>query len=255
MADDAQTQADREHGELTEWALGVMRSRTGNFAFRFIVGLINLFLRPFLRCRIEGLDNLKTPGPLVVAPVHRSNLDAALLGSASPRRLLALAKDSMFKRRRGPGWVFAALGSYPVRRGAADRDALATSQELLEQGEALLVFPEGTRGSGPELGELFDGPAFLAARARAKVVPVGIAGTEEALPSGAKFLRRRRVTIIVGEPMDPPGDGTGRVSLPARRRWTAELSTELQRLFDVAIADAGAYRDWTPATDPEETAA
>lgn len=228
--------------ELTEWAHGVTASRAGHFAFRLVVGLINLILKPFLRFTVEGLDNLATPGPLIVAPVHRSNLDAALLGSTSPRRLRALAKDTMFKKKKGPGWLFAALGAYPVRRGAADREALLASEKLLERGECLLVFPEGTRGSGPEVGELFDGPAFLAARTGAKVVPVGIAGTEEALPSGARKLRRRKVSVIVGEPIDPPGDGTGRVSLPARRRWTAELSAELQRLFDVAIADAGAYR-------------
>lgn len=218
-------------------ALEIAASRPGAFVYGTARVLITNILYRLFRLVARGTEHLDTEGPLVIAPVHRSNLDAPLVAALAKRPYKSLAKESLFSP--APlGWVMSALGGFPVERGAADREALKAAQGLLEAGEAIIVFPEGTRQTGNRVGEAYDGPAFLAARTGAKVVPVGIAGTEAAMPPGAKLPRRSKVAIVVGEPIDPPDTGGKRLSLSKRREYTAELSARLQDVFDEAQIEA-----------------
>ncbi len=223
--------------EAQQRAIAVSRSRSGRAFYRFIQILLRTIVFRYFRLRHRGREHLETAGPLILAPVHRSNLDAPLIGGLSDRSLAALSKESLFGSRPF-AWIISALGAFPVARGSADRDALKSAQELLEGGASMIVFPEGTRQSGPSVGEMFDGPAFLAARTGAKVVPIGIAGTEDAMPSGAKFPRRTRVAMIIGEPLSPPTSESGRISLSQRKAFTAEIQERLQAVFDEAQAEA-----------------
>lgn len=194
------------------------------------------FVHPWLRVRAVDADILDRPGPTILAPVHRSHLDSALVATQSSRRIRALGKQSLFTTP-GVSYVCAALGAIPVDRGKADRDALKAARDLLDRGESMIVFPEGGRRSGNDIEELFDGAAWLAARSGAPVVPIGIAGTERALPMGAKYLRRSTVAIAVGEPMPAPvGPDGKRASREELRRFTAELTVQLQRAQDRAVA-------------------
>ena len=84
-----------------------------------------------------------------------------------------------------------------MKRGEADLDAMRVAKVMLEAGECMLVFPEGTRQVGDPIGEIFDGTAWLASKAGTPVVPVGIAGTEAAMPSGSKFLKRVPVACLL----------------------------------------------------------
>lgn len=219
-------------------AIAIGQSRAGRFTLRTITGFVRTFGYRYLRVRVRGADHLNTPGPLIIAPVHRSNLDAPLIACASKRRFWALGKKSLFSNPAF-GWLVSALGSFPVERGTADRDAIKAAEQLLNRGEALIVFPEGTRQSGPKVGEVFDGAAFMAARTGARVVVVGVAGTEDAMPSGAKFPRRSNVVIVAGEPLDPPElTDKGRLTLSARRNYSALVAERLQAAFDEAIAES-----------------
>ena len=132
-------------------------------------------------------------------------------------------------------YVCAALGAIPVRRGEADRDALKAAKGLLDAGETMIVFPEGGRQLGHDVAELFDGAAWLAARTGARVIPVGIAGTGDALPEGARWIRRSTVAIVAGEPLAAPVDPDGRrVSRQQLQSFTAELAARLQEAQDRA---------------------
>lgn len=218
-------------------ALEIATSRAGSFVYETARFLIHNILYRMFRLVSRGEEHLDTEGPLVIAPVHRSNLDAPLVAALAKRPYKSLAKESLFSPRP-LGWLMSALGGFPVERGAADREALKAAQDLLDAGEAIIVFPEGTRQTGMQVGDAYDGPAFLAARTGAKVVPVGIAGTEAAMPPGAKFPRRSKVAIVVGEPIDPPDTGGKRLSLSKRREYTAELTARLQDVFDEAQIEA-----------------
>ena len=212
--------------------------RRGLYAWiaRFWLG----FDRVMLGMRIEGLEHIPADGPFILAPVHRSNVDFALvLGCSSPRRRMRyLAKDTLWKPPFGRLWT--ALGAIPVHRGAPDRAALGTCIGVLRAGEPLVMFPEGTRQSGPEVQELYDGVAYVQSRTGVPIIPVGIGGSEVAMPKGAKFVRRSKVVLVVGAPLEcPPKNDRGRVSRGDVRAQTVTLHATLQELFDDAQRKAG----------------
>jgi len=190
----------------------------------------------WFRLRVRGAGNFPATGAFVVAPVHRSNLDTPFTGIACRRRLRFMGKDSLWRSRPG-AWFLSALGGFPVHRGSADRDALRRCIEVIEAGEPLVLFPEGSRRTGPIVAELFEGAAYVAAKTGVPVVPVGIGGSEHAMPKGAKFLRPVRVAVVVGAPIQPPPPPVPR---PAVHALTERLAVELQKVFDEARVVAGA---------------
>ena len=231
MNDPAEGSASRPPKSM-EWALEVglkRRSLAFYFTIRF---LIRTLLWRWLRLQSRGAENIPATGPVIVAPVHRSNLDAPLFSGCTRRRLRALGKESLFVHPV-VAWVCAALGSIPLRRGEADREAMRSARAMLDSGEMVLVFPEGTRQQGNQVTGVFDGTAYLASKTGAPIVPVGIAGTEDALPAGAKFPKRVRTAIVVGEPIYAP---QGRLSRPAMAALSADVQQRLQTAFDEAQA-------------------
>jgi 1-acyl-sn-glycerol-3-phosphate acyltransferase len=196
-----------------------------------------IVLTPFkllFRVRILGRERVPRSGAFVVAPSHRSLMDIFFTCYITRRRVRFMAKQELFEHRF-LAWLFAALGGFPVARGTADRSALRAAQRALEGGEPVAVFPEGTRGHGPEIDRLFDGAAYLAARLGVPIVPVAIGGSEEILASGKVLPRIRRVGIVVGEPIHPPVH-EGRVRRQEVTQMTEQLRTELQERFDDALA-------------------
>ena len=118
-----------------------------------------------------------------------------------------------------------------MRRDSADRESMRIARELLAEENLLLVFPEGTRHEGDRVAELFDGTAWLAARTGSRVVPVGIAGTGDAMPTGARLPRPAKVRMVVGPPISPPEPKASRSAL---RAWTEGLASALQAAQDEA---------------------
>lgn len=222
--------------ELRELALARGERRSSLRLYRAVRGTVRAVVHPWLRIVAVNSDVLDLPGPTILAPVHRSHFDSVLVATQSHRRIRALGKESLFTTPV-VSYLCAALGAIPVRRGEADRDALMAARDLLERGESMIVFPEGGRGYGDEVGPLFDGAGWLAARTGAPVVPVGIAGTEQVMPMGARRPRRSNVVIVVGQPLPPPqpDEGQRRVSRQRIAAFTAELATELAKLQAQAV--------------------
>jgi 1-acyl-sn-glycerol-3-phosphate acyltransferase len=191
------------------------------------------------RLKIYKKENVPVTGAFVLAPVHRSFIDFALTSSITRRRMRYMGKDSLWKVGLF-GKFISALGAYPVHRGGADREALKRTVEVLEGGEPVVIFPEGTRQSGAKVQDLFEGAAYVASKVGVPIVPVGIGGSEHALPKGKKLPRPVKITIVVGEPMAPaaPSEG-GRTSRRAVHDLTLRLRDEVQRLFDEAEELAG----------------
>jgi 1-acyl-sn-glycerol-3-phosphate acyltransferase len=190
------------------------------------------------RVEVHGSDRVPA-GAFVLAPVHRSNIDFGLASLVTRRRLRYMAKDSIWKSKALGGFV-SFLGGFPVSRGAADREALRTCIDVIEAGEPLVMFPEGSRRSGPVVEDLFDGPAYVAAKTQVPILPVGIGGSEAMMPKGSKFLRPSKLAIVIGEPLEPPAPSEGgRVPRRALKQLTDQLRAELQKLFDDAQSRAG----------------
>src|SRR5207248_11219258 len=131
-------------------------------------------------------------------------------------------------------WFCETVGSFPVKRGGADRSALDHSLRYLEAGEMLALFPEGSRQEGPLIQPLHHGVAFLAQRTGAAVVPVAVEGSERAMGLGHSFPKPRKVRVKAGPALDlsMPGERP-RV---AREKASALLRGEIQRLYDELLA-------------------
>ena len=193
----------------------------------------------WFRVSAKGQENVPAEGAFILAPVHRSNLDFAIVLICSKRRMRYLAKDSLWKGQGFWAKVFTGLGGIPVARGSADREALRTCIEVLDAGEPLVMFPEGTRQHGPVVEELFDGTAFVQSRTGVPIVPVGIGGSEGAMPKGSKIPKPRKVTVVIG-PVLPASDAVGpKAKRAAIRDRTTEIRTVVQALFDEAQVQAG----------------
>lgn len=150
--------------------------------------------------KVEGHENIPQ-GAAILAPNHTSYMDPPVVGCAAwPRRCCFMAKAPLFQIPL-LGWYIRRVGSFPVHQNTADRQALRTALEVLELGELLIMFPEGTRSGDGYLIEPQTGVALLAKMSGAPVVPTAIIGTREILPADPRLPRWHRLQVVFGEPM------------------------------------------------------
>lgn len=202
-----------------------------------IRSLIKVFCLVYFRLGVYGQENIPRSGAFILAPIHRSNVDTPIVSVVTKRRLRFMGKDSLWKIKP-VGAVLSALGGFPVTRGSADLEALKRCLSVLSLGEPLVMFPEGTRQSGPIIHPLFDGAAYLSIKSGAPIIPVGFGGTEGVMPKGSKKILPKRCSVVVGKPIYPPQSDTGRLPRTATTDLTSELSKALQIVFDQAKQNA-----------------
>ena len=216
---------------------------TDRLSYRIVRDALVGFGRVYFRATYEGLEHVPAGGPFLLAANHRSNVDFFLCAGVARRRIRYMGKEELWKSRLLGGFI-SALGAFPVHRGKADREAMRRCIKILEQGEPLVVFPEGTRRYGPKIEDLHDGTAYMAVRTGVPIIPAAVGGTERAMAKGQIFPRPVKVHILIGPPImppPPPEDGR-RPSRRALKELTDVLEAELQRLFDEAQKKAGVDR-------------
>ncbi len=212
------------------------------FAYALGRFLLTPLARVLYRPHILGRENVPRTGPVIIASNHLSFIDSIAIPVAAPRNVRFLAKATYFEGK-GLGnalsrTFFTALGASPVRRGAgqAALDALEQQKQLLEAGEAIALYPEGTRSLDGRLYKGRTGVAFLALQTGAPVVPVGLIGTNEVMPVGAKLPRMHpRATIRFGAPIDVSAHGPAS-SGRARRLATDEIMAAIHELSGQELA-------------------
>jgi len=226
-------------------------------AYKVARGIAVGISRIYLPGGVVGRENLPPAGAYLVAPVHRSYVDWLIVARITGRRRLRYIAKAEIWKSKIVGRLLESLGVFPVNRSGADREALERCRQVLAGGEPLVMFPEGTRRSGPVVSDLREGVAYLAIRAGVPVVPVGIGGTEQAMPRGSALPRPHRVEVVIGEPIWPPaGDGVdsseteaahprkpGRVSRRAMKEFSDEIAAGMQTVFDEAQRRARVKRD------------
>ncbi|WDO09663.1 1-acyl-sn-glycerol-3-phosphate acyltransferase [Streptomyces murinus] len=170
--------------------------------------LLGPLLRLVFRPRIEGLDHVPATGPAIIAGNHLSFSDHFLMPAILKRRITFLAKAEYFT---GPGikgrltaFFFRSAGQIPVDRSGKEAGQAAIREGLgvLDKGELLGIYPEGTRSHDGRLYKGKVGVAVMALRAGVPVIPCAMIGTFEAQPPGRTLPRVRPVTIRFGKPLD-----------------------------------------------------
>ena len=170
--------------------------------YAFLRGLMRFMVDVYLVgvFKVSGMDNVPRDGPLIICPNHIGTIDPPLVPAFVPRAdTWSMAKSEYF-RRPILNWLFTAYHAFPVVRHTADRVALRRAFNVLKAGEALVIYPEGTRIDAGVLAEPEPGAGFIAQRCSCPVLPVAVTGTAECLPKGAKWPRRVPVTLRFGAP-------------------------------------------------------
>lgn len=172
----------------------------GRFGFVISRLLIVGIAKVACRLHVEGGEFIPCTGPAILAANHVSFLDPLIIAAAARRPLYFMAKAELF-RFRPFGWLLRKCRVFPVSRHRIDMQAMKRAISLLEQGEIVVIFPEGTRGDGVKLRPAKPGIGLIAARTGVPVIPALHQGTERVLPRGAWFLRPHRVTVKFGVPL------------------------------------------------------
>jgi len=167
--------------------------------------LVRAVLQPFahLYWRLSriGREHIPQEGPVILAANHRSFLDPFVIGMMARRPLYYMAKKELF-RGRFVSWILSSLGAFPIDRGRGDQDSMRTAREILERGDCVLVFPEGTRVRPGPLGRPKRGVGRLALETGPPGVPVAVFGTEK-VRRGWR-IRPHKVRIRAGRPLRFP---------------------------------------------------
>jgi 1-acyl-sn-glycerol-3-phosphate acyltransferase len=171
----------------------------------FVLGpLLRFIFRPWVR----GVENVPSSGAAILASNHLSFSDSIFLPLQCPRPVVFLAKSEYFTGRGLKGWLvktfFKATGQLPIDRsgGKASEAALNTGLGVLEQGQLLGIYPEGTRSPDGKLYRGRTGIARMVLEAKVPVIPVAMIDTEKVQPIGKRLPRVRRVGIVYGKPLD-----------------------------------------------------
>lgn len=172
--------------------------------------------RLYFRWTIVGLEHVPRTGPLLIASNHVSFADPPIVGAALPRPIHFLARSTLF---HNPilGALIRKLNDLPVDRDGGGGAGLKAVLGVLEQGEGIILFPEGTRSADGSLQTARAGIGLTVIKSGAPVLPVRLLGVHEAWPRQRRLPRPGRIRVVFGKPLDfaalrlrrPPATGGG----------------------------------------------
>jgi len=204
--------------------------------------------------RFEGRENVPLTGGVLITPNHISDSDPPTIAVALPRACWIMAKEEIFGMKViGPlsRW----LHGFPVKRYTADRAALRRAEELLNSGEAVVIFPEGKLSEDGKLQPLLPGVLLVARSANVPIVPTVLIGTDSLIPYGALWPRHahRRIIVRFGPPVTIAQLTDGAKGGDALRKGAERLGALLR-----ALQEGKPYPDFSaeeteaaPATDSQ----
>lgn len=187
-----------EAGELEGFRAHSLQRGVNPLLYLLVRAVLLPFFLIYFRLQRLGSEHLPSSGPLLLAANHRSFLDPFVIGALTRRPVYYMAKRELFEHRL-QAKLLNALGAFPVDRGAGDAAAMATARAILQRGDCVVIFPEGTRVRRGPLGAPRRGIGRLVAETGARVVPVAVIGTED-VRRGLR-VRPRRVRIRCGAPL------------------------------------------------------
>lgn len=189
--------------------------------------ILRMFFGLLTSYQVRGKENIPSQGPLLVVANHINLTDPPLIGISLDRKVMFMAKEELF-RRRFLGYLMRGFGAFPVYRKQTDRQAIRQAKQILAEGLALAMFPEGKRSLNAQLQPALSGSALIARHSDAPILPVGITGTEK-LRGVAWLLHRPQITVNIGQPFSlPPVNGKlTKEELARLTNYTMERIAEL----------------------------
>lgn len=237
---------EKRREECYDGAVWVPYGKLLNWFIYVAAFIVRPVMKLCFRYKVIGKENLPKPGdaPVVFACNHVSFADPVIMWCmlySQCRGSRFLARSTLFKPVMGG--LIARAGAIPIDPESADRKAIKRAAAALKRGEHLLIFPEGTRMNKPDkVYKPHAGVVLIAQMGKAKVVPVGISGTERIMPYGKpKFLRFPKVVFNVGAPIDPKGERFADV--PKRERADAVAAAIMDEAFALRDEAAGKQRE------------
>jgi 1-acyl-sn-glycerol-3-phosphate acyltransferase len=218
----------------------------------------------YVRARVAGRERLKgVEGPVVLVANHTSHLDTPAILRALPRRwrmrtAVLAAADYFYRNRLVAALVSLFFNTVPVERrpGRAAGEPTAHLDRLIRQRWNLLIYPEGTRSRDGKLGSLHRGAAYIAAKHGLRIVPIRVSGTRAAMPPdggwlrrprGRRWVRRHRVEISFGSPIEPEAFPNRAAVMEQVRAY---LSGEARDAFKLAGSPSNGEVAKTPPPPP-----
>ncbi|MEX2393122.1 MAG: (d)CMP kinase, partial [Actinomycetota bacterium] len=207
--------------------IDLLRPRKRSPLYVVMRAILALLLRTAFRLEVVGIENIPKHGGVIVAPNHRSLIDHPVVGVITDRQVWFMGKSELFKNDLAAKFL-RALGAFPVNRGKPDRASLQRCLELLEGGEVVGIYPEGTRRPDSRFDDVEDGFAYIALKSGAPIVPIAVSGTESVLPHGKRFPRFVKIRVVVGEPFRLGGKHAGVLPRSRIREAVAEAQPKLE---------------------------
>ena len=209
-------------------------------AYTFLKSFLTPILMLLFRPKVSGLRHVPNLGPVIIASNHLSFSDSIFMPLVVPRKVTFMAKSEYFTSPGLKGFVkkiiFQALGQVPVDRsgGRRSESAIRTGLKLLEEGQCIGIYPEGTRSPDGRLFKGRSGIARMAIDSGAPIVPVAMFNTAEIQPTGQVVPKVRRVEMVFGEPMYFTGDSS---DLALLRQVTDEIMRGIQKISGQVYVD------------------
>jgi 1-acyl-sn-glycerol-3-phosphate acyltransferase len=182
------------------------RSRLGFYWYRMVQWYFSTLLSACYGLRVTGRKNVPEIGAAMLVSNHLSHLDVLVIGILLNRPLNYVARSSLFFFPLGP--FIRSCGAFPIQREGIGAQGLKETLRRLKFGGIVTLFPEGTRSSDGELGELKAGIALLAAKARVPILPAAIVGTFEAWPKFHSLPSAYPIRVHFGTPIQPEEVGS-----------------------------------------------
>ncbi|QTM99672.1 1-acyl-sn-glycerol-3-phosphate acyltransferase [Sediminibacillus dalangtanensis] len=187
--------------------------------YTFAKNVVAAILYPVYRIKVVGAENVPDKGPVIICSNHISNFDPPVVGITSPRDIYFMAKEELFNNTFLRG-LLTRLHAFPIKRGMKDRNALRQALNILEEGNTLGLFPEGTRNKTGKVGKGLAGAGFFALRSQAYIVPCAIIGP---------YKPFKQLKVVYGKPIEMEQYRENKVSA---KDVTQVIMQEIQKLID-----------------------
>ncbi len=171
-----------------------------NVAYGILWLLVNAVGKLLFRYRVAGREHVPAQGGVLIAANHASYVDIPFVGASIRRRMWYLGRQDLFLPVLRP--VLQWLGWIPIRQDRLDRDGFGKAIRLIQEGKVVVIYPEGTRTPDGALRRGKPGVGMIVAETGCKVVPAYLAGTREALPTGARWVSLHPISVTFGAPID-----------------------------------------------------